>query len=76
MVDCSGVWGNPNWSGMGGVPALGEQHLSEIGRLTRTIPKISLEGDNFLGKTAMVIGTGASAITTINSLRKLAQGYC
>ncbi len=75
VVDCSGVWGNPNWSGIGGIPAVGELRLSELGRLKTKIPNLAFEGDKFLGKTSMIIGTGASAITTIKSLRDLAQGW-
>ncbi len=74
VVDCSGVWGNPNWSGIGGIPAVGELMLLKHGRLQQKIPDMSMEGRKYLGKCSMVIGSGASAITTINSLCQLAIG--
>jgi hypothetical protein len=73
-VDCTGVWGNANWSGVGGIPALGERAFVNLGRIRQKIPNVSLESEKFIGKTSMVIGTGASAITTISSLRALAAG--
>ncbi len=74
VVDCTGVWGNANWSGIGGIPALGERTLVNRGRIRQKIPNVVLESANFVGKTCLVIGTGASAITTISSLRALAEG--
>jgi hypothetical protein len=74
VVDCTGVWGNANWSGFGGIPALGERALVNLGRIRQKIPNVGLEPASFIGKTSMVIGTGASAITTINFLRGLAEG--
>jgi hypothetical protein len=74
VVDCTGVWGNSNWSGVGGIPAKGERALLQLGRIRQKIPNLSLEAARFINKTSMVIGTGASAITTISSLRALAEG--
>ena len=91
VIDCTGVWGNSNWSGMGGdssvpclllveltavagIPALGERMYTEIGRIRRNIPNVKLESEKFLQKTCLIVGTGASAITTISSLCSLAKG--
>eukprot|EP00520_Triparma_pacifica_P012749 CAMPEP_0118656444 /NCGR_PEP_ID=MMETSP0785-20121206/13492_1 /TAXON_ID=91992 /ORGANISM="Bolidomonas pacifica, Strain CCMP 1866" /LENGTH=386 /DNA_ID=CAMNT_0006549303 /DNA_START=106 /DNA_END=1266 /DNA_ORIENTATION=- len=63
VCDCSGTWGNRNYVGEGGMPALGERKLG--GKIIKGLPK---EIGKFEGKTTMVVGSGASAITFIASL--------
>ena len=72
VVDASGVFSNPNWSGTGGIPARGESHLA---------PQMSYHPDDVLGlrrerhagRTTLVIGGGTSAITTVAALARLAE---
>lgn len=70
VLDCSGTYGNPNYLGPGGVPALGERALRD--RICWVIPDIlGDDHDDFAGRTTMVVGAGYSAITTLNLLLEL-----
>jgi pyridine nucleotide-disulfide oxidoreductase len=70
-IDASGVYGQPNWAGDGGIPARSELYLA---------PQISYHVDDVLGvqraryagKRVLVVGGGDSAATTVTSLMKLA----
>lgn len=71
MIDASGVFGQPNWAGDGGIPARSELYLA---------PQLSYHPDDVLGltreryagKRVMVIGAGSSAATTVSDLARLA----
>src|SRR5438876_8864398 len=71
MIDASGVYGQPNWAGDGGIPARGELYLR---------PQMSYHVDDVLdlrrerhaGKRTLVIGAGASAATVVSDLARLA----
>jgi thioredoxin reductase len=71
LIDASGVYGQPNWAGDGGIPARGElylkpqlaYHLEDVLGLART---------RYAGKRTLVIGAGASAATTATGLATLA----
>jgi hypothetical protein len=71
LVDASGVYGQPNRAGDGGVPARQELYLA---------PQISYHPDDVLGlarerhagRTTLVLGGGASAATTVDALARLA----
>jgi thioredoxin reductase len=71
VIDASGVYGQPNWAGDGGIPARGELYLA---------PQISYHVDDVLGlrrqrhagKHTLVIGAGASAATVVGDLIRLA----
>jgi thioredoxin reductase len=73
VIDASGVYGQPNWAGDGGIPARSELYLA---------PQLSYHPDDVLGlgreryagKQVMVIGAGTSAATTVISLAQLAHG--
>lgn len=70
VFDCSGTWGNPNYLGPGGLPALGERALRN--RICWVIPDVL--GDDradYANQTTMVVGAGYSAITTLNLLLEL-----
>lgn len=70
LVDASGTYGNPNWLGRGGRPALGERALRAAGAIQYTLPSDGAGADALLrGGTVAVIGSGASAITTLAMLR-------
>lgn len=72
VLDCSGTYGHHRWVGAGGVPCVGER--SSLAKKSYLIPDVVSESHNqFLGKTALVIGSGYSAATTIVALSKLAQ---
>jgi len=71
VVDASGTYGNGNWLGIGGIPALGERTLG--GNIIRTIPNVAEDASRYLNKTTAVVGSGYSAITTINKLKELAN---
>jgi thioredoxin reductase len=70
VIDASGVYGQPNWAGDGGIPARSELYLA---------PQLSYHPDDVLGlgreryagRRVMVIGAGASAATTVSSLARL-----
>jgi len=72
VVDASGVLGTPNWAGTGGIPARGETYLA---------PQMSYQPDDVrglrrerhAGKVTLVIGGGASAVTTVVALAALAD---
>jgi len=77
VCDCSGVYGRKdlaNWTGNGGLPALGERKLRTKDRLWTTIPDVM--GENrarFAGRRTMVVGAGYSAATVVNFLLDLAK---
>ena len=56
----------------GGVPAVGERALVKKGLVLQHIPDPSRAADKYLGKRVCVVVSGASAITTINALDRLA----
>ena len=72
VIDASGVYGQPNWAGDGGIPARGELYLA---------PQISyhlddvrgLRRERHAGKRTLVIGAGASAATVVTDLVRLAD---
>ena len=71
-IDASGVFGQPNWAGDGGIPARSELYLA---------PQLSYHPDDVLGlareryagKRVLVVGGGTSAATTVASLARLAS---
>ena len=71
LVDASGTYGHRNNLGPGGSPALGERALS--GSILTGIPDVAANPGRFLGKTTLVVGSGYSAITFINALRRQAE---
>ena len=73
LIDSSGTWNQPNWCGAGGVPAVGERKLVKAGRILQHIPDPALGPQQFLGKRICVVGSGASAITSINALQRSAS---
>jgi Pyridine nucleotide-disulphide oxidoreductase len=70
VIDASGVYGQPNWAGDGGIPARGELYLA---------PQMSYHVDDVLGlrraryagKRVLVLGGGASAATVVTDLVEL-----
>mmetsp|Transcript_9371 Transcript_9371/g.11611 ORF Transcript_9371/g.11611 Transcript_9371/m.11611 type:complete len:471 (-) Transcript_9371:553-1965(-) len=70
VVDASGTYGNGNWLGIGGIPALGERTFAS--NIIRTIPNVAEDAARYLNKTTAVVGSAYSAITTISKLKDLA----
>ncbi len=70
VLDCSGTFGNHNWLGDGGVPAIGERQLSE--RIDYCLPNITgQDRSRFAGRRTLVVGSGYSAATAIVALGSL-----
>lgn len=72
VIDTTGVFGQPNWCGTGGIPARGEQRLRS--RIEYRVPDI-LGADRSLyeARDVLVIGSGLSAAATIVALCKVAD---
>jgi thioredoxin reductase len=71
LIDASGVYGQPNWAGDGGIPARGELYLAP--QLSYHLEDVlGMARDRYAGKRTLVIGAGASAATTVTSLARLA----
>lgn len=71
VLDCSGVLDQPNFVGVGGIPALGEAELDE--RIVRRIPDLDRDREDFAGRTTLVVGGGTSAATTLRILLDLRE---
>jgi thioredoxin reductase len=70
VLDCSGTFGNHNWLGEGGVPAVGERQLAD--RIDYSLPDFAdNDRETFLGKRILVAGGGYSAATAIVALGEL-----
>lgn len=71
VIDATGVRGNPNWLGPGGMPALGERRLRE--RIVYDLPDVlGAERAGYAGRHTLLIGAGHSAATTLVALAQLA----
>lgn len=72
VVDTTGVYGQPNWCGAGGIPARGEQRLRS--RIEYQVPDVlgSARAD-YEARSVLVIGSGMSAATTVVSLARLVE---
>ncbi len=71
VLDCAGSWGNPNWLGRGGVPALGEREAR--GRIAyHPVDVASAARERYAGRRTLLVGDGLSAATTAVALAGLA----
>ena len=71
LIDASGVYGQPNWAGDGGIPARSELYLAP--QLFYRLPDVlGLDRERFAGHATLVIGAGASAATSVAGLARLA----
>ncbi len=71
-IDASGIYGQPNWAGDGGIPARNELYLAP--QLSYHVEDVlGLSRERHAGKRVMVIGAGASAATTVANLAQLAS---
>lgn len=72
VFDCSGVLGQPNRLGMGGVPCVGE--LEHAADMHRHLPDFcGLHQQQFAGRRVAVVGAGYSAATAVLDLLVLAR---
>jgi hypothetical protein len=72
VIDASGVYGQPNWAGDGGIPARSELYLAP--QLSYHVDDVlALRRERYAGKRTLVIGAGASAATVVSDLAKLAE---
>ena len=72
LIDASGVYGQPNWAGDGGIPARQELYLAP--QLSYHVDDVlGLRRDRHAGRRTLVLGGGASAATTILALAQLAD---
>ncbi len=69
VFDASGVFGQPNWSGAAGMPALGERALND--RIIRHPVDVAQQSERFAGKRVLLLGHGHSAANTIVALGRL-----
>ncbi|MBP90836.1 MAG: hypothetical protein CMJ64_29690 [Planctomycetaceae bacterium] len=72
VIDTTGVYGNPNWAGQGGAPALGERESRD--EIEYEVPDVLVcERERYANRSTLLIGSGYSAATTAVALAKLAE---
>ncbi len=72
VIDTTGVFGNPNWAGEGGLPAIGERAARE--HIEYDVPDVlGSARSQYADRKTLVIGAGYSAATTVAALAKLAE---
>lgn len=71
VIDCTGTYGQPNCTGDGGIPAVGERPLGA--RIRRSLPDLQSEEAEWAGKAVLVVGSGYSAQTAARDLAALAR---
>jgi thioredoxin reductase len=72
VIDTTGVFGNPNWMGQGGIPAVGELRLRD--QIEYGLPDILGDGrKHYADKHVLVVGSGYSAATNVAALAELAK---
>ena len=74
VIDTTGVYGNPNWVGRGGMPAVGETLCRD--RIQFGLPDLStVARKDFAGKHTLVVGAGYSAATNVVALSELSESF-
>ncbi len=74
VIDCTGTFGNHNWLGQGGVPAVGE--LNAQSQIEYGLPDLMGKDHNdYLGKHTLVIGAGYSAATVVTQLANFSREH-
>ena len=72
VIDCTGTFGNHNWLGQGGIPALGE--TSAAHKIEYGLPDVLGDAkEHFAGKHTLVVGAGYSAATVLTQLAMLSD---
>src|SRR5262245_10536485 len=71
VIDASGVYGQPNWAGDGGIPARNETYLAP--QMSYHLDDVlDLRRERYAGRRTLVIGGGDSAATVVVDLARLA----
>jgi len=71
VIDASGTFGQANWLGCGGIPAVGERALRD--QIEYRLPDIQgSEREHYAGRHTLVVGGGYSAATNVVALAQLA----
>jgi NADPH-dependent 2,4-dienoyl-CoA reductase/sulfur reductase-like enzyme len=74
VLDCTGTYGHPNFTGDGGVPAPGERALGS--EITRHLPDLlGSEREAWAGRTVLLVGGGHSAQSAARDLERLAREH-
>lgn len=72
VIDASGTYRLPNPLGAGGLPALGEEQLSDL--FTYGVPDVlGQDRHRYAGRRVMVVGSGHSAMNVLLSLVRIAE---
>lgn len=72
VIDTSGVYGNHNCLGQGGIPAIGE--IPSRSHIEYELPDVlGSDRERYAGRHTLLIGGGYSAAATVVSLAKLAE---
>ncbi|MFJ3766785.1 FAD-dependent oxidoreductase [Streptomyces sp. NPDC090082] len=73
VIDASGTWSTPGPAGASGLPALGEK--AAVDRVSHRVPNLKDPAvrARYAGRRTAVIGSGASAFTTLAALADLAR---
>ncbi|NOY43073.1 MAG: NAD-binding protein [Planctomycetes bacterium] len=72
VIDCTGTYGNHNWLGSAGVPALGE--IASARKITYSLPDVlGQDREQYLGRHTLVVGAGYSAATVVTQIAQLAS---
>ncbi|MGH3821398.1 MAG: FAD-dependent oxidoreductase, partial [Pseudonocardiaceae bacterium] len=69
LLDCTGSYDQANVLGDGGIPAPGELQLAD--RITRQIPDVGREAQEWAGCRVLLVGAGKSAQTAARDLAAL-----
>lgn len=71
VIDASGTYGNHNWAGEAGVPALGE--LAAASHIEYGLPDVlGAEREKYAARRVLLVGAGYSAATNAVALAELA----
>lgn len=75
VIDATGVFSaSPKWCGYGGIPAVGEMHLRDTGKIEYRLPEIlGKDRGRYAGKHTLLIGAGHSAATNAIALSRLVR---
>ena len=72
VIDTTGVYGNPNWAGQGGAPAIGERQAR--GQIEYGVPDVlGQDRERYANRNTLLVGSGYSAATTAVALARLAE---
>jgi glycine/D-amino acid oxidase-like deaminating enzyme len=70
VVDATGVYGQHNWLGLGGIPAIGEQSVAE--HIEYGLPDVlGADRQRYAHRHTLVVGAGYAAAATVLALTRL-----